>query len=291
MARSNIPFNASALTLCLAISLLCSCTQKPTSETALPVEATASPSVSVPEVVETLPPIESTAPIASTPSPTPEVFSPILSKKGAVTNEFFDDAAFFGNSLVDGFRLFSGVVESDYYAKTSLTVNNAKGQIDKMSYYDYGKIYILLGINEIGNNVETFKKDYSTMIDNIKTNHPESDIYIMSLSPVSEAKSTQSDTFNIERILAYNEALLEIAYEKECYYADIYSALSDENGYLPANVTSDGIHFHSAHYLVWLEYLQTHYVLNESGEEALETPEPPSESTAIPPTDGATNSL
>ncbi len=41
---------------------------------------------------------------------------------------------------------------------------------------------------------------------------------------------------------------------------DLCEALSDESGYLPSNVTSDGIHFSADHYKVWLDYVKTNYV-------------------------------
>jgi hypothetical protein len=37
-------------------------------------------------------------------------------------NTFFSDAAFIGNSLIEGLRLFSGITECDYYAATSMSV-------------------------------------------------------------------------------------------------------------------------------------------------------------------------
>ncbi len=290
MARNNSPFNASVLTMCLAISLLCSCSLRPNvAEVSETAEATVKPiNTDTLTEITTPPPVETEEVVVATPSPTPEPFSPDLVKGEAMPIEFFNKSAFFGNSLVDGFRLFSGVVAADYFAKTSLTVNNAQTQISNMSVKEYDKIYILLGINEIGNHVDTFKADYAKMIDTIKVNNPESSIYIMSLTPVSRAKSAEGDTFSKERVDAYNKALYEIALEKECYYADIFTALANEEGFLPEKVTSDGVHFHAQHYLVWLEYLQTHYSKADGEKFTPPETELPEESA---PTDGTTNSI
>jgi len=81
---------------------------------------------------------------------------------------------------------------------------------------------------------------------------------------VSYEKSSSSDTFNMERIALYNEKLRSIAAEKRCYYLDLISALSGEDGYLPASETTDGVHFTAGTYAKWLDYLRTHYIEPET---------------------------
>lgn len=178
----------------------------------------------------------------------------------SVDDAWFSDAAFLGNSLVDGFRLFSGLTTCDVYAATSMTVLGADKLIEQMSAEQYGKVYILLGINEIGFDADYFKGIYADMLDAIREQQPDADIYIMSLTPVSEQKSTTDSTFSMDRIRLYNEKLLELAEEKSCYYIDLIEALADDTGYLPATATADGVHFAASHYQVWLEYLRTHHV-------------------------------
>jgi len=188
-------------------------------------------------------------------------------------NTFFSDAAFIGNSLIEGLRLFSGITECDYYAATSMSVmgvdsvlavtldNGSTGTIlQGVAQKPYAKVYILLGINEIGCETSYFKEAYGNMLDSIRASQPDADIYIMSLTPVSYYKSSTSDLFNMTRINAYNKALHELAEEKSCFYLDICSALAGPDGYLPADVTSDGVHFSAAQYAVWADYLRSHYV-------------------------------
>jgi len=203
----------------------------------------------------------------------PEITGPDVPVRDRADDEFFSDAAFLGNSLVDGFRLYSGLTTCDVYAATSMTVvgvgssnsillqNGGMGTIYQgVSQEVYGKIYILLGINEIGYVTSSFKQMYSDMLDTLIGLQPGADIYVMSLTPVSEYKSSTDSTFSMSRVGEYNDALYELAEEKGCYYIDLVEALSDDTGYLPASVTSDGIHFSADHYKVWLEYLRTHYV-------------------------------
>lgn len=197
---------------------------------------------------------------------------PDLAAGEAKDDDFFADAAFMGNSLMDGFRLFSGLTTCDYYAGTSATVVSAttkktlaleNGQygtyVDGLLQKTYGKIYILLGINEIYLEPDNFKEMYGEMLDTIIAGQSDCDIYVMGLTPVSSAKSSSSDMFNMTRINSYNEKLRELAAEKGCYYMDLVGALAGSDGFLAAGETSDGIHFSNAVYQTWLEYVRTHY--------------------------------
>ena len=158
----------------------------------------------------------------STPEPSaePEYAGPDLAESEPVDDGYFADAAFFGNSLVDGLSRYGGLKNASFYAATSASVVNVsitqnsllesgdKGTLlDAMTEKDHEKIYILLGINEIGFEPEYFSQLYSTLLDSIRQAEPDSDIYIMSLSPVTQACSESSDVFNMERIGAYNDAL------------------------------------------------------------------------------------
>ena len=211
----------------------------------------------------------------ATPSVSPSeevVAAPDLAEREPVDDEFFSDAAFMGNSLMDGFRLFSGLTTCDYYAATSMTVvgattkvcttldNGAQGTlVDGLIQRPYGKIYILLGINEIGFEVQTFIDYYSAMLDTIIAAQPDCDIYIMGITPVSAAKSSSGEVFNMTRITEYNTALRQLAADKGCYYMDLVSALAGPDGYLPASETTDGVHLSVNMYQKWLNYVRTHY--------------------------------
>ncbi len=208
----------------------------------------------------------------ASPSPSAELVGPDLVAHEPVGDDYFSDAAFMGNSLMDGFKLFSGLSTCDYYTATSMTVvgatskvcasldNGAQGTlVDGLTQKPYGKIYILLGINEIGFEVTSFIDYYSKMLDTIIAAQPNCNIYIMGITPVSEVKSNSGEVFNMTRITEYNTALHQLAADKGCYYMDLVSALAGPDGYLPANETTDGVHFSAEVYKTWLDYVKTHY--------------------------------
>lgn len=197
---------------------------------------------------------------------------PDLAVREKVEDDFFDDAVFFGNSLVNGLELYGQMGSGDFCAATSASVisvtstlnatlkNGGAGTLlDKMLEKQYGKIYILLGINEIGFNTDYFAQVYSDMLVRIKDAQPDAKIYIMSLTPVTKAKSDAGAPFTMDRIREYNAALYQLAVDHECYYVDLVEALADSTGYLPAADSTDGVHFVVSKYPVWADYLRTHY--------------------------------
>lgn len=259
---ARFAMNTSALTKCLvtagliiiaALLLLLAVSCDHAADDAIPAETPAQTAEPTPAPTPT--PVPTPTP---TPEPTPVPYG-LVGEAERVDDEWFDDAAFLGNSLVEGFRMFSGLTNCDFYCATSLAVTGAGPLIDDMAQHEYGKIYILLGINEIGYEPDYFKELYGDMLDTIAENHPDADIYIMAVTPVTEKKSNSGGYFTMERVTAYNEKLLELAEEKGCWFVDLVEALAGEDGYLPEDVTTDGVHFAASHYSVWLEYLRTHH--------------------------------
>ncbi len=192
--------------------------------------------------------------------------------RDAAGDEFFSDACFIGNSLVDGLSYYSDLDAAAFYSTTGMTVLSANSKYDfyspKGTYEtavgaaaagDYSKVYIELGINEIGLDVWRFKAYYSDIIDRLQSSLPEADIYILSLTPVN-TKRNSGGVFTMANVNAYNEALKLLAIEKGCYYLDCVTTMVDESGFLSDWDTWDGVHFYEHKYLEWEEIIRTHYV-------------------------------
>lgn len=197
--------------------------------------------------------------------------SPRVGKSDPVGDDWFADAAFVGNSLTEGFYAWSGVQYGDAYASTSMSVlgvadvdavtlaDGSTGTIlEGLAQKSYGKIYILLGINEISMAPADFRAAYETMLDRIQAIQPDADIYIEGLSPVTKWKSDSSAYFNMDNVRAYNCELFELAFERGLYYIDLCEALAGDDGYLPDDADTDGVHFTMSYYPRWYEYLKTH---------------------------------
>ncbi len=196
----------------------------------------------------------------------------------AVDDGYFSDAVFIGNSLEEGFMLYGGLNEADYFAAKSITVKNiytekavkAGGEyvtiMEALGGKAYSKVYILLGLNEIHLGTETFVRSYSALIDKVRELQPGAELYIQSLTPVSKAQSESGSKFSNERIREYNRALMRLAADKEAHFVNVYEALEDGEGNLPEGSSYDGIHPYKKYYALWRDYLKTHTaseVLNE----------------------------
>ncbi len=192
---------------------------------------------------------------------TPEVRPeyPTLTAQPAQDNEFFSDAAMLGNSLVQGMQLYSGMSTMDFYCKESIRVDNCSTYVSSLTQKQYGKIYIEFGINETYYSVDAFTDAYGKLIDTLRAAEPDAEIYIMSLTPVTQSKATQG--FSMTKIKDMNDGLLALAEEKDCWYVDVFSALLDSAGYLSSAFAADwdGAHFNTNGYVAWADVLRTHY--------------------------------
>ena len=187
-------------------------------------------------------------------------------------DDFFRDACFIGNSLVDGLSFYSGIDAAAFYSTTGMTVFSVVSEYEFYSPIgtyetavgaaaagDYSKVYIELGINEIGMDVSRFKAYYARIIDRLQSSLPEADIYILSLTPVNTSRDS-GGIFTRANVNAYNGALKVLAIEKGCYYLDCVTTMVDENGFLSDYDTWDGVHFYEHKYWEWEEIIRTHYV-------------------------------
>lgn len=212
---------------------------------------------------------EPTAEPTAAPSPTPEptatpVPDPeVTAQPSRAPEGYFADAAFVGNSVVTGLDMYDYddvLAGADFYAANSVTVLGVSDYIRQMEGTVYGKVYVGLGTNEMSYDKDTLRGCFEDMIDMLLDYNPDCIIYLMSVTPVSEYKSSTNSSFTKELAIAFNEMLREIARDRGVYYLDVYSVLCNDQGYLPSEVTVDGIHFTPAHYAYWFDYLQTHYV-------------------------------
>lgn len=194
----------------------------------------------------------------------------------AVSDEYFDDAVFIGNSQIEGISIYSsmknatvlagkGIMVDTIFTKEVIKTKNGDRItiMDALELDKYGKIYIMLGANELGWAYDSeFIKQYAKVIDKMKELQPEAKIYVNAIIPVSKEKSEKDKIYNNKNITRFNELILNMTKEKEVYYLDSKEALADEEGNLPSESTTDGVHFSSSYYEKWFNYLKTHTVNN-----------------------------
>ena len=201
-----------------------------------------------------------------------------LPETEAVEDTYFDGAVFLGDSRTEGLSLYSGLKTGYFYTAVGATVESVFSKknfeteggekvplLDAVAEQDCDKIYIMLGINELGwSKAKTFHDQYAKLVDRVRADHPEAKIVLQSIPPVSAKQEAKKTYVNNARIAEYNQVIRTLAEEKECYFLDVAACLTGGDGLLPKDLNFDGIHLNPAGCKVWLNYLRTHSLEEEA---------------------------
>ena len=121
----------------------------------------------------------------------------------------------------------------------------------------YGKIYLMLGINELGNDLDDITAKFSSLIDTVRAAQPDAIIFVEANLHVGPSRSSTDATFNNPRIDKLNEKLAALADGKTIFYIDINELFDDENGNLRADASGDSTHVYAKYDLDWSDWLCT----------------------------------
>ena len=125
----------------------------------------------------------------------------------------------------------------------------------------------MLGMNELGyGNTAMYLDKYREVVDRVREWQPGAVIYIMANLHVSEAKNNMETEFNNVNINDKNAAAASLANGKDIFYLDANPLFTDENGFLNADLTFDGVHLYAQHYDAWREFLMEHAVETGAGQ-------------------------
>ena len=185
----------------------------------------------------------------------------------SVDESWFDDAVFIGDSHIEGFCDYSGLRNATYYYKRGLDIWSVMKKAfvggnqtipQAMAKEHFGKIYIMLGINEIGcGTTESYAEQYAAVVAQLRELQPDAIIYIQSIFHTSQRKS-DTTLYNNDTINARNEAISHIADGEHVFYLDCNVVFDDENGALTSEYTGDGVHVKAPYYTMWRDFLLQH---------------------------------
>lgn len=185
-----------------------------------------------------------------------------------ISDGSFADALFIGDSRTEGLRLYGNMTGAVFFSNKGMSINNVQKEVlsvygigevnlsGVLSARQYGKIYIMLGINEIGSKLETNAQNYNALIEYIQSVQPKAKVIIEANLHVSAEKSSVPGTvFNNQRIDSYNNLLASLADGKKVFYINANVLFDDNMGNLRSECTSDGIHIYAKHYSEWAQWL------------------------------------
>lgn len=201
------------------------------------------------------------------PEPEPEPEQPVLTP---LDDEWFSNTMFLGDSLTSGLGGYSDLKTPTYFFANGVGCWNVRSKTlncvntggtysfnSALTYRNWERVIIMLGINEIGFSTETYIANYSALIDAIRAVRPDIEICVQSILPVTKQKAAEG--FSIYTIQTKNTALAQLARDKNCMFVNVYECIADAEGYLPSQYKGwDGAHLNTSGYNRWADYLRNH---------------------------------
>ena len=193
------------------------------------------------------------------------------------SNTSMADALFIGDSRTVGLMEYSGMDGADYFCTVGMSVYNIHKKpvsvpnVGKVTLTEllngkkYGKIYIMLGVNEVGYKFSSTAEKYSELVEFIKDKQPNAVVFIQANLHVSKSRSDSDKVVNNIAINGLNTELSKLADGKSIFYLDANILFDDEAGGLSADKSEDGTHLYAKYYREWGEWIirQTSSLIGE----------------------------
>ena len=193
------------------------------------------------------------------------------------SNTSMADALFIGDSRTVGLMEYSGMDGADYFCTVGMSVYNIHKKpvsvpnVGKVTLTEllngkkYGKIYVMLGVNEVGYKFSSTAEKYSELVEFIKDKQPNAVVFIQANLHVSKSRSDSDKVVNNIAINGLNTELSKLADGKSIFYLDANILFDDEAGGLSADKSEDGTHLYAKYYREWGEWIirQTSSLIGE----------------------------
>lgn len=183
---------------------------------------------------------------------------------------YFDDALFIGDSRTVGLLEYGDLGSAEVVADSGMsvykifnrkfgTVSGEKKLLETvLSERQFGKIYLMMGINELGYDYENTVSKYNKVLEKLRELQPDAIIFLGANLHITEEKSESSPVYTNENIDRFNRALAQMADGQTLFYLDVNELFDDENGTLAEIYTSDGVHVRGKYYPEWVAWLLRH---------------------------------
>lgn len=184
---------------------------------------------------------------------------------------------FIGDSRTVGLLDYGQIKESDYFCSVGMSVFNVQtetisvpgtGKVtlnELLEHKFYDRIYIMLGINELGYPFGDIISKYSELIELVKENAPDASIFLQANLHVTKKRSDRDKIYNNTKINELNRTLSEFADQETVFYIDANELFDDPDGALAADKSADDTHPYGKYYVEWAQWIvrKTGEVLKE----------------------------
>jgi len=192
----------------------------------------------------------------------------------SINQSYFDDALFIGDSRTICLQAYGGWNNATFYTSQGVSVwkileekiapltDGTMGTIEQaLSEKQFGKIYIMLGVNELATgSADSFLKQYKLVVDKITALQPDAIVFVQAIVHVSRKKSDSEKYINNFNINERNKKLFTLADNSKIFFIDANKVLDDETGALISEYTFDGVHLTAKYLPIWKNFLLKHGV-------------------------------
>ncbi len=184
-----------------------------------------------------------------------------------LSNISMDKALFIGDSRTVGLMEYAEIEDADFFCTVGMSVYNIHknpvsvpnvGKVtltELLKNKEYDKIYIMLGINEVGYKFSSTVTTYSELLDFVQDSQPDSTIFIQANLHVTQSRSNSDKVVNNAAISGLNFELSKLADGKSRFYLDANKLFDDASGSLSADKTGDSTHLYAKYYVEWGKWI------------------------------------
>ena len=172
-----------------------------------------------------------------------------------------------GDSRTVGLQMFGELKESDFFASTGLgpqKIGSTRIEMDGLGKLtlsellacrSYERIYLMMGINDVGYPAGSTMKKYAALVEQICTAQPDALLILMGNLHVTKAWSDHDTVINNPVLDAFNAETAALADGQTIFYLDPNPLFDDADGALSIEKCSDGAHIRPRYYIEWSQWL------------------------------------
>lgn len=184
-----------------------------------------------------------------------------------VEPSYFDDALFIGDSRTVGIYEYGVLKNADFFCNVGMSVYSVhKAEVNIPSVgkttltkllesAKYGKIYIMLGMNELGYSFNKTIAKYEELIKEVRELQPDAVIYLQANLRVTKTRSDSDSVYNNTKIDRINSAVAEYANNEDIFFIDVNPLFDDGEGNFDKKYTNDNTHPFARYYTEWSKWL------------------------------------
>lgn len=161
---------------------------------------------------------------------------------------------FLGDSITafEDWNVLFGVSDIFNAGVSGNTTDDILARLDQVVSSKPQKLFLMAGINDLlnGQDVAHVLANHELLINRIRTESPDTIIYVQSLLPINN-DILESETVDSWEIFAVNDNLKALADNQAVFFIDLYPHFCGADNRLYRSYTWDGLHPNSHGYAVW----------------------------------------